>query len=244
MLDRYRRELENEMARPEFLEQEMRIRRAWTVFEKYPTREDLVRLMAQGGPRYYSDKDRILGILLREFRKDNMLFPLLNLLFWKPLAKLYHRFLPDAPEPEALLGQIQWEFFRQLLKYDLETYPKKIHINIALNTRREVNTWMTHQDRGPEDLNPPDVLDEIPIPQPSVSDWPVPPEEIEPFLMDLRLQGLLSPIQLRVIVETYLHADRTVTEWARKNNIPLRTALSHHRRALRIINRHLKRNRE
>ena len=140
MLAQYRRDLEVQVRSQEVKEAIERIKITNPIFGKFPTVNDLVDLV-QPKNRNYADKDKVLGALLKELKRETALFPLLNLMFWENLLRLFHSKGRGFPDREELFSRIQLAFYHTAVTYPLERRPKKIVVNLFLDTKKKVTHW-------------------------------------------------------------------------------------------------------
>ena len=111
------------------------------VFISYPTIEDLIRL-ARAGDGDYVKKDEVFGILLKDLKQRMVLFPLLNLMLWESLLRIFHTYREAVVSLDELFVQVQLFFFQTAIEYPLERRPRKMDVNLVLDTRKKVVQWM------------------------------------------------------------------------------------------------------
>ena len=233
----HRRALESALGSEEFQRAFDELKQSHEVFQRYPSVDALVALCQAGSPDR-AGKDQALGAILRATKRDeNTLFPFVQILFWESLMRLHARLARRDPNPEDLVEQVGWEFYRAVHNYDPDRLPAKIDVNIILNTRRELLLLQKKQAQEREALRARELPPEAaPVEEPSR--FPISPEELEPLLRELVARGILSPLQFEAILETGFR-ERSVADWARRKGIPLPTAKSHCLRGLQVVRRHL-----
>jgi len=227
-VDQYRSQLEAQIEGQEVKKAVAELRKAHTVFRKYPTIGDLLNL-GRPGNQNYEDKDAVLAILLSELRRDPMLFPLLNLMFWESLMRIYRWKRQSVPDCDELFLEIQTEFFYTALKYPLDRRPRKIDVNLVLDTRKKITRWQKKEAAYSERHEP---FDEVETPQAKriwaladlVESAVFPDEEVE--YLDRVYRGVISERAFNLIVETQVYKRMNLKEWARANGVPHATARS------------------
>ncbi len=80
-LEQYRAYLDEGFNAQELKQAFGRIKQEHPVFDRYPTVEALRNLLSPNN-KNYADKDEIMAILLRELKRTNAVYPLINLMFW------------------------------------------------------------------------------------------------------------------------------------------------------------------
>jgi len=137
---KYRRELELQVNSRECKEAFERLKSEHPIFNLYPTVESLCNLLKPGN-KNYAHKDEVMAILLTELKRSNAIYPLINMMFWESLYRLYRQRKFRVAEPEELFNEIQWDFYRSVISHNLERLPRKIDVNIFLNTKKKVIAW-------------------------------------------------------------------------------------------------------
>ena len=226
------RELEMELQRREIKQAIDRLRSSHRVFTKYPTIEDLIDL-GRPGRRDYEDKDAILAILLSEMKRETTLFPLLNLMFWESLARLFYRKRKRVPEwqHDELYARVQADFFHTAISYPLERRPRKIDVNLILDTKKKVTCWQReealyreqHEEFVPAHEDRPSFAELL------VSE--IFPEEMESYLLDLVYRKVINERQYDLLLETDVYKRVTQKEWAEARGFAYATVRSWHFRA-------------
>lgn len=231
------------------------LRKAHPVFAKYPTIEDLIDL-GRPGIRNYEDVDAVLAILLAELKRETTLFPLLNLLFWKSLVRLFYskkRSVPDEDEDDLFI-RIQTEFFHVAIAYPLERRPRKIDVNLILDTKKKITQWQ-REEAIYRDLHE-EWVEKHKVCVGQREDWVSPyaermslgdyhvtvifPEEMEEYLLDLVYRKIINERQYDLILETQVYRRMTQKEWAEARGFTYATVRSWHFRAETAIRKYEK----
>ncbi|MBI4229995.1 MAG: hypothetical protein HY608_04085 [Planctomycetes bacterium] len=211
------------------------------IFEKYPTPEALIALCRPGGPDR-EGCDLALGAILRAMRSGNALFPLIHLMLWESLARLFRRLRKRISDQEELFERIQWEFFQQVTRHDPDRLPGKIDVILFLNTKREVIRW----ERGETERRA--IMEEAAVTFSTVvHDDPVEPEppfiRAGSFLAELVAAGVIREVERDVLLATDVQGGIDLTEWAVRRGMKFQTAASLRRRAREAIREYLLRQR-
>lgn len=239
MVQRRRRELEAQLQRQEVKEAIERVRRSHEVFTKYPAIEDLITL-GRPGHRNYTEKDAVLAILLSELKRETTLFPLLNLMFWESLIRLFRRKRKTTSESDhdELLSRVQIDFFHTAVAYPLERRPRKIDVNLILDTMKKVTRWQReealyrerHEEFGPAHEDRPSLA-ELQVSQ-------IFPEEMEPYLLDLVYRKVINERHFDLLLETTVYKRMTQKVWAEARGFTYATVRSWHFRAEAAIRKY------
>ena len=245
MVEQYRRQLEAELQRGEVKQAIDRLRSSHRVFTKYPTIEDLIDLGRQGR-RDYENKDAVLAILLSEIKRETTLFPLLNLMFGESLARLFYRKRKKVPEwqHDELFARVQADFFHTAVSYPLERRPRKIDVNLILDTKKKVTRWQReealyreqHEEFVPTHEGRPSLAELL------VSE--IFPEEMESYLLDLVYRKVISERQYDLLLETDVSKRMTQKEWAEARGFAYATVRSWHFRTKAAIRKYERARRE
>ncbi len=233
-----RRDLEAALTTDEFRKAFEDLKTKDEVFRKYPTVEALVALCQPGAPDP-EGRDRTLGSILRALKRDNALFPLLHLMFWVSLSRLHAKLAKRTRDPESLFEQLQFGFFQTVGRYDPDRSPRKIDVNLFLNTKQAVMRWLRRGSRENSMLEHFDPNHEARRTWRVLEEISIPAEELEAFLLDLFQRGLLKPSQHEVVLDTDVYRRESVREWAKRKGISLITAHTHRQAAYRAIRKHL-----
>jgi len=248
MLANYRRLLEAQLQRQEIRQAIEKIRNSHGVFRRYPTVEDLANL-CQTGAQNYEDKDAVLAILLSKIKRETTLFPLLHLILWESWARLFNSKRKSVPasDRDELFSRLQVDFFHTAVEYPLDRRPRKIDVNLILDTRKKISRWQREEAvRSERD----ERFDEIETPE-SKRTWALAellvstvfPEEKEEYLLDRIYRGVINKLEYGLIVETQVYKRMNLKEWARINGVPHATARSWLYRAKLALRRYEEANR-
>jgi hypothetical protein len=239
VVELYRLQLEAQLQLQDVKQAIERVRNSHEVFRKYITVEDLVNL-GRWGNQNYEDKDTVLATLLVELKRETTLFPLLNLMFWRSLVRLFYskkRSVPDAYEDDLFI-RIQTEFFHVAASYPLDRRPRKIDVNLILDTKKKVTRWQREEalyHEQHEEWDP--AHEEFVQPheeRPSLADLQVSdvfPEEMETYLLDLVYRKVINDRQYDLLLGTQVYRRMTQKEWAEARGFAYATVRSWHFRA-------------
>ena len=219
---RYRRNLELQLNSRKCQEAFRKLKKEHSIFRLYPTKESLIELLKPGN-KNYKDKDKVMAILLDEFQKDNAIYPLINILFWDSLYRLYCQRRSRVPDPEALFGRIQWDFYHTLINHNLDRLSKKIDVNIFLNTKKKVIAWEKENISYREEIKEIENLYKAGLSPADIVQSETYPEEREAYLLDKVYRKVISRTQYDLILETLVYKRMNQREWAEKNGIPYST---------------------
>jgi len=239
VVEQYRRALEAQLQRQEVRQAIEEIRNKHAIFTKYPALEDLLDL-GRPGNRNYEDKDAVLAILLAELKRETTLFPLLNLMFWESLTRLYHRKRRSVANPKDLFSRVQADFFHTAVSYPLDRRPRKIDVNLILDTKKKVTRWQReeiryhqqHEEFGPAHEDRPSLA-ELQVSE-------VFPEQMEEYLLDLTYRKVINERQLDLLREVDVYQRMTEKQWAEARGVAYATVRSWHFRAEAAIRNHEK----
>ena len=245
MVEQYRRQLEAELQRGEVKQAIDRLRSSHRIFTTHPTIEDLIDLGRQGR-RDYENKDAVLAILLSEIKRETTLFPLLNLMFGESLARLFYRKRKSVPEwqHDELFARVQADFFHTVVSYPLDRRPRKIDVNLILDTKKKVTFWQReeifyrerHEKLVPAHEDRPSFAELL------VSE--IFPEEMESYLLDLVYRKVINERQYDLLLETDVHKRMTQKVWAATRGFAYATVRSWHFRAKVAIRKYEQARRE
>lgn len=237
-LEQYRAYLDEGLNGQKFGQAFGRIKREHPVFDRYPTVETLRNLLNPNN-KNYADKDEVMAILLRELKRTNAVYPLINLMFWDSLYRLYRRRRHYVDDPEELFCRIQSDFYHAVTSHNVERLPRKIDVNLFLNTRKKVLAWEREslrnrdalrgsiaefRDLSEAGLSPADLVESI-----------VHPEEMDVYLLDMVYRKVITETQYDLLIETSVYERMSQKEWALKRGIPHTTVRTLKHRAEKAI---------
>lgn len=239
----YRRDLETQIQNQKLNQAIEKIRETYPILKKYPTTEDLIALI-QPGNQNYSDKDEVLRIILVEIKTDFTLFPLLNLMFWDSLLRLFRRKCKNVPNHNELFSRIQMDFFHTAVLYPLTRRPRKIDVNLFLDTKKKVTRWQREEalySKRHDELKPTHETGQ------SLNDFQkthVFPEEMEEYLLDLVYRRIINEKQYDLLLETQVYKRMNQKEWAKVRGVAYATTRSWRFRAEESIRKYEKERKE
>jgi len=239
VVEQYRHALEVQLQRQDVRQAIEEIRNKHAIFKKYPVIEDLLEL-GRPGNRNYEDKDAVLAILLSELKREATLFPLLNLMFWESLSRLYRRKVRSVPNPKDLFSRVQADFFHTAFSYPLDRRPRKIDVNLVLDTKKKVTRWQREEARYHKQHEEFGLAHED---RPSLAELQVSevfPEQMEEYLLDLTYRKVINERQLDLLREVDVYRRMTEKQWAEARGVAYATVRSWHFRAEAAIRRHEK----
>ena len=233
-----RRDLEAALTTDEFRKafEELKVR--YPVFERYPTPGQLVDLAQRGHPDYEA-KDQILHVLLQALKEGgNVLFPLLNLMFWDSLMQIYMTRRRRVRDRDELFARIQVDFFHTATDYPLGRRPRMIDSNLVLDTTHRIKLWRRDEGRYRASLEALSSGSKEPAER-----EPEAPEqgETERYLLEMVYRGVITELQLDLIRETRLAGRMTPRQWAAAKGVPYTTVRTWAARAEDAIRRYEKR---
>lgn len=266
MFEWYQRVLEKQVNSGQCKESLDKIKSEYSIFNFHPAVESLCILFKPGN-KNYSHKDEIMAILLREFHRDKVIYPLINLIFWNSLYSLYCQRRFRNSDLTELFTKIQEEFYQSLMNHNLERLPQKVDVNIILNVKKRIIAWegknlgntqeqreleKTCKELYTERLKAKKTWREITeeanaIRQITPFDfWKsnIYPEEMESFLLDMVYKKIISEIQFELLRETLVFKRMSQKEWADKKGIPEGTVRSLRLRAKVAIIEFIKKNKK
>lgn len=211
-----------------------KIRQKHPVFDRYPTVEALKNLLSPNS-KNYSDKDEVMAILLRGLKRGNVIYPLINFMFWDSLCRLYRQRYSRVDDYEELFNQIQWNFYQTVKTHDLERLPRKIDVNIFLNTKKKVIAWEKENIREDEALRELEDLSKAGLSPSDLEESVVHPEEMETYLLDMVYRKVINETQYDLLLETLVYKRMSQKEWAQRKGIPHTTARTLKHRAEKAI---------
>lgn len=231
---RYKRELEAEVDSEECRRAFERLRQEHPIFDRYPTVEALRSLLSPNN-KNYTDKDEVMAILLRELRRGNAIYPLVNLVFWDSLYRLYRQRRSRVDDYEELFSRIQWDFYQTFMSHDLERLPRKIDVNIFLNTKKKIIAWEKENIRHEEASRDVENHSRMGLSLADVEKTPVHPEEMEAYLLNMVYRDVVTETQYDLIIETLVYKRMNQREWAEKRGLNYHTARNLRTRAEKAI---------
>lgn len=231
---RYRHELESEVSSEEFKKVFEGLRQKHPIFDRYPTVEALRNLLNPNN-KNYSDKDEVMAILLKELKRGNAIYPLINFMFWDSLYRLYRQRYSRVDDHEELFSRIQWDFYQTVMNHDVERLPRKIDVNIFLNTKKKVISWEKENIREDEALRELDALSKAGLSPSDLEESVVHPEEMETYLLDMVYRMVINETQDDLLLETLVYKRMSQKEWAQRKGIPHTTARTLKHRAEKTI---------
>jgi hypothetical protein len=232
----YRRQLEAKLQCQDVKQAIERLRTEHAVFRQYPTTEDLINL-GRPGTLDYEQKDEVLAILLARIKRNHTLFPLLNLMLWESLVQILN--IRGVADREELFSRMLFEFYHVAILYPLESRPRKIDVNLVLDTKKKlIRWWRDEVERRQARL--PRRRDR------RLAEWqkPIFPEDMEACLSDLAFRGVINENQLDLILEVDIHKRTSEKQWAADRGVAYATVRSWHFRAGEAIQRDVRTQRE
>ena len=234
LIAQYHRCLETEIQRREVAKEIERLKETYPLFRKYASTEELVALIRPGNPAY-TDKDAVLTVLLAEIKRKPTLFPLLNLVLWDGLCNIFWRKHRACLNPDDLFSRIQAEFFHVAIAYPLDRRPRKIDVNLILDTKKKITAWQREEARYCEQHRPLEPTHEGGMAPADVRESEAFPEEKEAYLLDLVYRHVIDETQYDLLVETEVYKRMTQKEWAEARGVPYATVRSWRHRAEKAI---------
>lgn len=232
----FRQNLEGQIKSKEFKEIFEKLRSQNPIFEKYPDLEDLCDLLKPSN-KNYQDKDDIMTLLLQELKNGNEIYPLINMMFWKSLIRLYRNRYNRVGDKEALFSRLQWDFYQSVINHNLERLPRKIDVNIFLNTKKKVIAWEKETIRYKEILKELGEVYQGGYLADDMNRSTVYQEEMEEYLLDLLYRQVITKAQYDLIIETKVLRIKSPKQWAEANNVSYNTVRSlNHRAKIAIKN--------
>ena len=236
MVGDYRRWLEAKLQWQKVKREVERLRAEHAVFRQYPTIEDLINLGRRGAPDY-EQKDEVLAILLAGIKRNPTLFPLLNLMLWESLVRLLN--IKGVTDREELFSRMTTEFCQTAMSYSIENRPRKIDVNLILDTKKKLIRWRNdeieyHQVRLPRERDR------------RLAEWQesIFPEDMEACLSDLAFRGVINGNQLDLILEVDIHKRSSEKQWAADRGVAYATVRSWRFRAVEAIQKDVRAQRE
>jgi hypothetical protein len=179
-------------------------------------------------------------------------------MFWKSLIRLFYNKRRSVPDPDDLFVRIQTEFFHVTASYPLDRRPRKIDVNLILDTKKKVTRWQREEalfrDHHEEWVETHKVRlgrrKEWVSPyaeRPSLADYQVTevfPEEMEEYLLDLVYRKVINGRQRDLILEVDVYRRMSEKQWAEVRGFAYATVRSWHFRAEAVIRRYEKARRE
>lgn len=235
-LVQYRSNLEDELKGRKFEQALERLKATHVIFRKYPAIEDL-KTLAQAGNRNYTDKDDVLTILLKELKESNTVYSLINIMFWDSLIRLYWQRKSRIDDHEELFNRIQLDFYHTVRSHNLECLPRKIDVNIFLNTKKKVIAWEKEKVRQDKALRELESLGKVGLSLADLEATIFQPEELALYLLDKVYRKVISEPQYDLLIETQVYKRMSPQEWALKKGIPHATARIFKHRAEKALRR-------
>ena len=207
------------------------------VFKRYRTLEEIQQLCSIGNKQYL-DQNKILGILVTTYHSQPQIFPLLNLIFWELLLRLYNHwknYWPTRNDLQEFFQVIQTSFLETLSRYYPQKPYCKVGVNIYLNTKNRVYRWRGKLMRRKELSNHlagdlPGAADVSRIESQGTS-----PEEIDAHLLKCMYQGVISKKQYEVLVETVIFKRMNLKQWAEQTKTSSSQVRSLKKRAIKYL---------
>ena len=204
------------------------------VFKLYPTNDALCELLKPGN-KEYTHKDEVMSAFLKELRRSRDIYPLINIMFWGSLYRFYCQRRVRVSDPEDLFIIIQCEFYESLINHNIERLPRKIDVNVFYNTKKRVTSWekenilynnaiKEYEGLCKDGYSPVDMEESVFY-----------PEEMNSYLLEMFYMGVISAMQLDLILETLVYKRMGQKEWAEKKGIPYSTVRTLKHRAEKAI---------
>jgi len=217
-IERYREDLEQELNSDKFKEAFEELKKKHIIFAHYPTIDSLRYLMNPGNKDYWH-KDEVMTVLLRELHTSKVIFPLINILFWDGLQRLYHRYCASVADQEELFSRIQWDFYQSVVTHDLDRLPRKIDVNIFLNTKKRIVGWIrdnVRQRGGMEELS---EYYRAGFALGDLFASKIYPEEMEAYLLEMVYRKVITETQYDLLLETLVYKRMNQREWAERKGL-------------------------
>jgi hypothetical protein len=165
-------------------------------------------------------------------------------MFWDSLAAIYWSKRRDVRDEEGLFSEIQTAFFDAVTTYPLDRRPRKVDVNLVLDTKKKVTAWQR------EEIAERKLHQAIPQSHAGMrrlsefQESTVFPEEMEAHLLDLAYRKVISEEQYDLLLETQIYRRMSQKEWAVKHGVTYATVRSWHARAEQAIMAYEKKRRE
>ena len=225
-LGTYRNELKTQLNSPECKRAFEELKQHQLIMEHYPTVESLCELLSPAN-KNYAHKDEVMVILLTRLSQDKAVYPLINLMFWKMLRSVYYyyrRRQDQLLDPGALYNEIRSSFYEVVITHDLERIPKKIAVNIFLNTKHKVMDWVEKNRRHKQALREYRDSCRQTAYYPAEESFQV--EDAQVYLEDMRSQGVITRLQYELILYTQVYKQVSLKAWAKQKGICYNTVKS------------------
>lgn len=160
-----------------------------------------------------------MTILLRELHTSKVIYPLINILFWDSLQRLYHRYCASVADQEELFSRIWWDFYQSVVSHDLGRLPRKIDVNIFLNTKKRIVGWIRDDVRQREGM---EELSESYRAGFALGDLfasKIHPEEMEAYLLEMVYRKVITETQYDLLLETLVYKRMNQREWAERKGL-------------------------
>jgi hypothetical protein len=205
----------------------------YPVFKRYPSVEELTTL-AEPGNRNEADKEAVLSALLVEIKRQPALFPLLCLVFWRRLLKIFWRKVRSCPDPDDLLTHVGAGFYEVAVTYPHHR-PGSIGGNLYWDTWKKVTGWQREEAEYREQYEHIGPAHELCMVPADVQESEVFPEEMERYLLDFLFRQVIDDNQYDLLLETEVYRRMTQKEWAEARGVAHATARSWRHRAEQAI---------
>lgn len=239
LIAQYRRDLEAELQRRGVQQEVERLRATYPVLAKYSSVEDLAALF-RPGRRDLADRDAVLYALLVEIKRKPTLFPLLNWILWGSLCNIFWRKWRRVSNPDDLFSRIQTDFFHTALTHRLDLRPRKIDVNLILDTKKKVTAWQREEAVYREQYKPLGPAHELGMVPADVQESEVFPEEMEAYLLGFLYRQVIDETQYDLLIETEVYKRMSQKEWAKARGVEYATVRSWHCRAEQAVRKNEK----
>lgn len=161
----------------------------------------------------YEKKDGIIHALIREYQNNNRsLAPLIMLILFPALEAIYFSKARKGMNDEELKGEISWAFLKTLWDYPLQNRPRKIAINLKMDTLHRVSEWGKKEWRF---KNQHEQFDEDHEPVDPNADS-AESEDIKSLLSVLLKQGIITEAEYYLIIATRVYGQE-LKDYAREH---------------------------
>lgn len=148
--ERIRQGLERDLSSDEMRKIFDQLEERHPVLKRFVSPVELVKAMHERKIESYRERDGITAALIGEYQENpdlQILRSFLSLLFWPAIDHIFNSKKGQVQNKQELWSEVYWAFLNTILRYPLFSRPKKIAMNVKLDTLSKVCRWQKDESK-------------------------------------------------------------------------------------------------